>query len=106
MYMLEIGFAMQSRSIPFRNKEDAEKALAELQPKIGARLYGDNGERQRTHTIVAEIGTVVVEVEKVEFAAVLDAAISSDIASVHRTAAEDREIEFLVRKKRALADPA
>ena len=101
-YILEIGFQVGNHSFPFPDKESANAALALLTPKVGFRAYGANGERDRSFAIETPAGKVVVDLEKIQFAAVIDteARVSLMADMVRRDEAE--KIDFEVRKRKAL----
>jgi len=96
--VLELGFHMASRKIVFRNRQDAEVEMLKIKPLIGKWDKND-----RAHTIDSPCGPVVVDIDKVEFVAVIDTDVYDDVVASAEQKSQDNEIAYQVRMRTALA---
>lgn len=106
MFTLALGFHATERNVFFASKEEADAALAALKTKMGGKRYDENGERQRTHAIASPTGEVVVDLEKLECARVIDNEAHEALVADVEEKAVQKQIALRVRMKRADAEVA
>lgn len=104
MYTLLVAMHAQTHVIAFNEKAEAEAELAKLRPLIGQERWGKNGEASPTHTIAAPDGEVVVVLDKVEMARVVDEAATFARADALTDRRDAIEIERKLRIRRAFRD--
>jgi hypothetical protein len=102
MFTLEIGCHATTHRAIFPTLEEAQAQLDLLQPKIGHRFYGKNAETEHSHTIKCPTGDVVVALEKVEVARIVDLVKFAEMATPFREIEMDKDTALEVRRHKAL----
>ncbi len=105
MIYLLIGCHAQSHKIIFgEDRAGAEAELAKLQERLGQDRWGKNGkEAEPTHTVNCPTGDVVLVVEKVEMARLIDNAKDIELHRPDDDFSFDLQLERTIKYRRALA---
>ena len=103
VFTLALGFHATERNVHFSDRAAAQQALDALKEKMGAKRWGENGERVRTYTITAPTGDVVVDLEKIECARLIDSTEHEQITADFAEQFFQRE---LAKRKRVIAADA
>lgn len=107
-FYIELGFHATTHRVAFGDdKVAAERELAALVPKLGKdplERFDRNSKYEDTHTIVSPTGDTVVVPAKIQVARVLDGTLWNDLVGPDDDRLRERDIEWAVRKKKALAE--
>lgn len=102
MFFLQVSMHAQTHQVFFENEVDANTELAKLLPKLGQERWGKNREESPTHTISSPIGDVVVVLEKVEMARVINADLDHEVGEKIRAKRDDVETRSAVQRGLAM----
>ncbi len=105
-YSLEVGMhAMLHRAL-FTNKDEAQAELDKLQAELNKDAYGYNKtaaeKRDNSWTINTPTGPMVVMLDKVEMARVIDMTEYNNLAFVVDEELAERELDRKIKERKAL----
>ncbi len=106
MIVLLIGCHAQIHRINFGgDREAAETQLSSLKEILNKERWGSNGrEQERTHTIKSPAGDVVVIIDKVEIARIVDCMADRAITATEYTTARQLALDADFDYRKRLAD--
>jgi hypothetical protein len=103
MFKLEVSFEYGSaQHFLFATREEAEREMAAISPKLGRHFYGRNEDDEKTHVIASPAGNATVVCSKIVCVRVVDQGSFDDSSESYHRRRVDAQIDYEIRLRKAM----